>query len=121
MEEKKAENFRNLVVWQKSHELVQEIYKITPKFPRRDKNLLAQKIRDTATQIPSNIAIGFKKRGKNAKIHFYRTSQSAIEQLTYLLILAKDLEYHRAMEPLIESTDSIEKMLSRLIRSVSST
>ena len=120
MEEKKVENFRNLVVWQKSHELVQEIYKITPKFPRRDKNALAQRLRETATEIPCNIAIGFKKRGRNAKIHFYRNSQSAIEQLGYLLILAKDLEYHRAIESLIESTDSIEKMLNRLIRSVSS-
>jgi four helix bundle protein len=119
MDSKRVESFRDLVVWQKSHEFVLEIYKITPKFPRRDKNMLAQQLREAAIQIPFNIEVGFKRRGRNAKVHYYHNSLSAIEQATYLLKVAQDLQYCRGVGVQLEAIDAIEKMLKRLIRSVS--
>ncbi len=117
---KKVESFHDLVVWQKSHEMVLEIFQITTKFPKKDQSYLSSKLRDVAVIIPSNIAIGFQKRGKKTKVHYYRVALTEIEQLRYLLTLAEDLGYHKGMEEIMENCENIEKMLKRLIRSIAS-
>ena len=51
-------NFKNLCVWQKSHEFVLEIYKITKDFPNEEKFGLTSQIRRATTSIALNIAEG---------------------------------------------------------------
>ncbi len=36
MENKKVESFKDLIVWQKGIELVNEIYKVTKRFPKEE-------------------------------------------------------------------------------------
>ena len=76
-------------------------------------------MRTEATQVPVNIASGFKKRQKNAKLYFYREAFSAIEQIRYHIMLAKDLKYMKEIDGLLDTCDQIEKMMRRLIRSIS--
>ncbi|NIA30004.1 MAG: four helix bundle protein [Actinobacteria bacterium] len=116
MNSKKVESFRDLVVWQKSHDLTCEIYKTTVKFSKREHNSLAKQLRESSASIPINIALGFKKRGRNAKVHYYRTALSTIEEVRYYLILSDDLGHYKNVEGILEECDIIEKMLKRLIR-----
>ena len=118
---KKIESFRDLIVWQKSHELVLDVYQLTSKFPKKDQMYLFNKARDAAMIIPTNIAIGFNKRGKKTKVHYYRIALTEIEQLRYMIILAVDLGYFKDAGPVFEKCENIEKMLKRLIRSIAST
>jgi four helix bundle protein len=53
--------FEDLQVWQKSHQLVLEIYKITKKFPDSERFGLVSQMRRAAVSIPANIAEGFRK------------------------------------------------------------
>jgi four helix bundle protein len=115
----KMESFTDLVVWQKSHELVLSLYKMTEKFPKSERDGLALRMRTEVAQVPVNIASGFKKRQKNAKIYYYRAAFSTIEQIRYDIMLAKDLKYLKEVDGLLDSCDQIEKMMRRLIRSVS--
>ena len=117
---KKVESFHDLVVWQKSHDLVLHVHQMTVKFPKREHASLARRIRESAIDIPMNIAIGFKKRGGRTKIHFYLSSLTALEQVRYFLILAQDLKYVKSSLALQEECDNIERMLKRLIRSIAS-
>jgi len=48
--------FKELEVWKTSMELVQEIYKVTEKFPRTEQFGIVNQIRRSAVSIPSNIA-----------------------------------------------------------------
>ncbi len=116
MNSKKVESFRDLVVWQKSHDLTREIYKTTVKFPKREHNSLANQLRETSASIPINIALGFKKRSRNAKVHYYRTALSTIEEVRYYVILSDELGYYKNAERVLEECDVIERMLKRLIR-----
>ena len=59
----KAERFEQLEVWEKAHELVLKIYKITKDFPSEEKFGLVSQMRRAAVSIPANIAEGFKKYG----------------------------------------------------------
>ena len=115
----KVESYHDLVVWQKSHELVIELFKA--KLAKKDSDLLSTKIRERAAAVPSNIAIGFKKRGKKTKIYFYRLSLTAVQELDYYLLLAQELGYLKNYVALQEEIESIERMLGRLIRSNSPT
>ncbi|MEW6162243.1 MAG: four helix bundle protein [Nitrospirota bacterium] len=49
-------SFQDLIVWQKSHELVLDIYKITRNFPDEEKFGLISQMRRSAISIPANIA-----------------------------------------------------------------
>ncbi len=118
METKKVESFRDLVVWQMSHELVMKMFALTDKFPRRERPLMAQKIRDLAVQIPSNVAMGFEKRNHKIKLYHYRTALTITEQLGYYFILAQDLRYIKSSTEVLTELDNVEKKLKGLLRSV---
>lgn len=93
MGQKKLEKFEDLKVWQKAHQLVLEIYKITKTFPQEERFVLVSQVKRAAVSIPANIAEGFKKRGKKDKSNFYNIAQGSLEELRYYLILSKDLGY----------------------------
>ena len=85
--------FRDLIAWQKAHELTLNIYKASDKFPKTESFGLTSQMRRCAVSIPSNIAEGFKRRTKNDSIHFYNIAEGSLEELKYQLLLAKDLRY----------------------------
>ena len=52
-------------VWQKSHELVLEVYKVTQQFPNDEKVGLISQIRRSAVSVVANIAEGYKRQHLN--------------------------------------------------------
>ena len=58
----KIESYRDLTVWQKSIELVKQVYQLTSDFPADEKFGLISQMRRASVSIPSNIAEG--KRGE---------------------------------------------------------
>jgi four helix bundle protein len=116
---RKVESFHDLVVWQKSHELVLELFKA--KLSKKETESLASNIRSIATAIPTNISIGFKKRGKKPKLYYYRAALNSIQEISYLLLLANDLKLLKTYSELDDKVEDIERMLKRLIRSNSPT
>ncbi len=88
-----AKSFEQLIVWQKAHQLVLEIYRFTDSFPRQEIYGLTSQLRRAAVSIPANIAEGFKKRGRADKARFLNIAQASLEECRYYLILAKDLNY----------------------------
>ncbi len=57
-------SYQDLIVWKKSMDLVEEIYKITRKFPDSEKFGLISQMRRASISIPSNIAEGSRRSGK---------------------------------------------------------
>jgi four helix bundle protein len=88
-----AKSFEQLIVWQKAHQLVLEIYRLTDSFPRHEIYGLTSQLRRAAVSTPANIAEGFKKRGRADKARFLNIAQASLEECRYYLILAKDLNY----------------------------
>lgn len=61
---------------------------------------------------------GFRKKGKKDKLNFYNIAQGSLDELTYYLILAKDLNYIKEIEDIKERINEIGKMLTGLMKSV---
>jgi len=85
-----AKNFQDLIVWQKSHQLVLLVYKYSEAFPRKETFGLTSQLRRSIISVAANIAEGFKKRGKQDKMRFLNISQGSLEESRYYLILAQD-------------------------------
>jgi len=88
-----AKSFEELIVWQKAHQFVLELYRFTEDFPRSEVYGLISQTRRAGVSIPANIAEGFKKRGRADKVRFLNIAQGSLEECRYYLILAKDLNY----------------------------
>jgi len=114
----KITSFEDLGVWQKAHQMVLNVYRITGSFPAEERFGLTSQMRRAAVSVPANLAEGFKKRGIRDKLNFYNIAQGSLEELRYYLILSKDLGYVPENRQMIEITDEIARMLHGLIRAV---
>ena len=88
-----VKHWRELIAWQKAHQLVIEIYKITKLFPKDELYALISQIRRAAISITANIAEGFFRNTKPDRLHFYNMAETSLEEVKYYIILAKDLNY----------------------------
>jgi len=116
-EREKAKIFTDLIVWQKAHKFVIEIYNYTGTFPKNEMYGLIQQMRRSAVSIPANIAEGFKKRTNIEKKRFYNIAQGSIEETRYYLILSKDLGYgeNNSMLNLLEEVSKLLEGYSKNI------
>jgi four helix bundle protein len=105
-----ARRFEELVVWQKAHQLVLRVYKLTTGFPRHETYGLTSQMRRAAISVPANIAEGFKKRGRPDKARVLNIAQSSLEELRYYFILAKDLDYLSA-ESQVDDLEEVARLL----------
>lgn len=88
-----AKTFRDLIVWQKAHQFVLDVYRFSEAFPKSETYGLTSQLRRPAVSIPANIAEGFKKTGRPDKARFMNTAQGSLEECRYYLILVADLRY----------------------------
>jgi len=114
----KIARFEDLSVWQKAHQMVLCVYRVTGSFPAEERFGLTSQTRRAAVSVPANLAEGFKKRGVRDKLNFYNIAQGSLEELRYYLILSKDLGYMPDNREIVEATQEIARMLHGLIRSV---
>ena len=114
------QDFRQLKVWRKGHELTLAVYLATQSFPRAETYGLTSQLRRAAAAIPTNIAEGTG-RGSDADFgRFLQIAMGSASELEYLLMLTRDLSYltggaHVAMEAV---TVELKRMLASLLRTV---
>lgn len=112
------QNYRNLTVWQKSHSLVLDLYKMTTKFPKDELYGLTSQIRRAAVSIPANIAEGCARGGDAEFSRFLFISQGSAAELDYHLLLAHDLKFldEPHYQSLSASLTEIRRMLTTFIQ-----
>jgi four helix bundle protein len=108
---------KDLLVWQRGMDLVQEIYIITKSMPEEEKFGLTSQIRRAAVSIPSNIAEGWGRKSSGSYVNFLKISNgSCCETETQLLIIEKlDLIEKNKIEKAKNLLDECGRMLRSLI------
>lgn len=112
-----AKSFRDLIVWQKAHELVLDVYKVTKDFPREEVYSLTSQIRRSSTSVAANIAEGFKKKSSLDKIRILNIAQGSLSETEYFLVLSKDLGYGD-MNDLMAKADEVGKLLEAYMKAI---
>ena len=110
--------YKDLKVWEKSMDMVIEIYKILENFPNFEKFALADQIRRCAISIPSNIAEGSARNSKKEFIQFLHISLGSLYELQTQLEIALRLNYINKNSEIYNVIFEIEKMLNSLIFSM---
>lgn len=109
-----SRSFRELIVWQKAHQLVLRTYRLTKKHPKEELFGLTSQMRRAAVSIAANIVEGYRKRGKADKARFMNISEGSLDELSYYFILSNDLEYitNEEYEQLNSQCEEVSKLLS---------
>ncbi len=109
-----SKSFKELIVWQKAHQLVLRTYRLTKKYPKEELFGLISQMRRSAVSVAANIVEGYRKRGKADKARFMNISEGSLDELTYYFILSNDLEYLTAQEyeQLNAQCEEVSKLLS---------
>jgi four helix bundle protein len=110
------QHFKDLKVWARSHALVLEIYRLTKSFPNDERFGIVSQLRRAAASVPTNIAEGAKRRGKQDYARFLNIAEGSLAETEYLLILSRDLGYLPSEDskmPLAEVSE-IARMLNAL-------
>ncbi len=85
--------YRDLIFFQKSHELTLKIYKVTMDFPKEEIYTLVSQLRRASISIPSNIAEGSLRSTIKDYKHFLHNALGSAKEVEYQLLLSKDLNY----------------------------
>lgn len=114
---KGATSYKDLIVWQKSIELVVEIYALTEMYPKSELYILTAHTRKSAISIPSNIAEG---KRRNSSKEFYRFLAIAFAsgaELETQVEIAKRLPFGKKLNFLKVDNllDEVMRMLNKMI------
>ncbi|MCF8262641.1 MAG: four helix bundle protein [Melioribacteraceae bacterium] len=88
-----VKSFHDLIVWQKAHNLVLQVYKDTASFPSEEKFGITSQIRRAAISVPANIVEGHARRSRKEFLNFLNIAHGSLEELKYLLLLSRELNY----------------------------
>ena len=112
--------FYQLRVWQKSHELVLEVYKLTKSFPKYELFGIIPQLNRAASSVPANIVEGFLRDTTKEFIKFLYNARGSAGETMYFLGLAKDLGYidERKCSEMARDYDELIRSLSALIKSL---
>jgi len=118
--EKEMKCHKDLHVWQKSIELVTDIYTLTKEFPKEELFGLASQLRRAAVSIPSNIAEGSARNHNKEFVQFLYIAQGSCSEIETQLIIAKNLNLisENTLKLLLEKITDIRNMLIGLIKSI---
>ena len=113
-------DFRKLKVWEKSHHLALEVYRVTATFPREELYGLTGQIRRSGASIPTNIAEGCGRSGDVELGRFLQIAMGSASELQYQLLLAHDLNYlgDNDYKQLDNGVTEVKQMLTALIKTL---
>ena len=119
----KIKSFTELTVWQRSHELSLEVYKLTAGFPRSEMFGIVSQVRRASVSVSANIAQGFGRRTTRELLRSLQIAAGELEETQHFLILSRDLGYIAvpSFGKITQLCDSIAQLINALGRSLKGT
>lgn len=107
----KINSYKDLIVWQKSVELVKEVYLLTSLFPKSELFGIISQIRRASISIPSNIAEGYGRRSNKEYLQFFAIAYGSALELETQLIISQKLNFAKA-----SSFEKVSILLTEVIK-----
>lgn len=110
-------SYRDLIVWKKSMDTTQTIYKLTKAFPDTEKYGMISQLRRASVSIPANIAEGYGRQSTKDYVRFLQIARGSLYEVQTLLELSNGLDYisKDAFTDIYKRSREIEAMLQSLI------
>ena len=110
------QRFTEIKVWQRGHALVLNMYRASVGFPVAERYGLLSQLRRAVLSVPTNIAEGSKRTGRQEYARFLNISEASLAETEYLLMVSRDLGYMTAamVKPLLSEVADLARMLHAL-------
>jgi four helix bundle protein len=118
---KKISSYKDLIVWQRSMDLVESIYQETSEFPSAEQWGLISQMRRAAVSVPSNIAEGYGRQATGNYRQHLSIARGSLLELETQVLLAERLGYLRSEKTatMLAEIQEISKMLATLVSRLS--
>jgi len=103
-------NFKELLVWKKSIDLVKSVYQLTSSLPSEEKFGLISQMNRSSVSIPSNIAEGSGRTSTKEFLYFLNIAISSSYELETQLIISNQL-FLRDVENILSQIYEVQKMI----------
>lgn len=116
-------NYRDFTVWQKSMQAVKLLYSLVKKLPKEELFALSDQMRRCVVSIPSNIVEGQQRNSDAEFVRFLDIAQGSRAELETQLQICVVIGYltEEEIAGLMDLLEEISRMLSSLIRTLSTT
>jgi len=116
------QNYQDLIVWQKSMDMVEMVYLLTKKIPKEELYGLTNQLRRAAVSVPSNIAEGHSRKSRAEYLNFLSIAQGSRAEVETQMLIAQRLGYVASDEttPLLSLLNEINRMISTIKRQLNS-
>lgn len=113
---------KDLLVWKKSIDLVEQIYTFTKQFPKEELYGITNQMRRCAVSIPANIAEGSGRKNKAEFIQFLHIALGSASELETHLIISQRIGFlsSNSYDEIMNALNEIIKMICGLINSLNS-
>ena len=110
------QSYRDLHVWRKSMDLVEALYELTAKFPKKEEYRLTNQILRAVISIPANIAEGQRRSTRKDYAKFVSIAHGSTAEVETFHIVASSVKYvsEEEIRPHLEAADEISRMLNAL-------
>ena len=110
-------SYRELIAWQKSMDLVVEIYRVSKSFPDDERFGLISQIRRAAVSVPSNIAEGHARPTADF-VRFLNIARGSLSEVETQLEISRRLEFITDISDALKLAEETGRILNGLIRSL---
>ena len=113
-------NYKNYNIWDLSHKLTLEVYKLSSEFPREEQFGLTSQLRRAVTSIGLNIVEGSARKSDKEFSRFLYISAGSAAEVEYIILILRDLNIlnSEAASNLEQEFITLRKMIYRLIQSI---
>ena len=115
-------SYRDLIVWQRSMELAEEVYRLCTEMPRYEAFGIAGQIRRAGTSIPANIAEGYGREYRADYVKHLSIAQGSLAELETLVMLS--VRVGHVQPPLVlracNLSDEVGRMLTAMLKRLGS-
>jgi four helix bundle protein len=115
-----GKNYRDLIAWQKAMDLVEDVYRLTKKFPKEELYGLTSQLRRCSVSVPSNIAEG-QGRGTDPEFaHRLSIAHGSLREAETQLLIATRLQYvdGRDADALLDRAAEVGRLVTGLRKSL---
>lgn len=113
-------SYKELIVWQRSIDLVVAVYRATEGLPIGERYALCDQMRRAVVSIPSNIAEGHARETKKEFRHFLLIASGSLAELETQLIVCERVGFLSSVviHMLLEKIEEIRKMIVGLSKTL---
>jgi four helix bundle protein len=113
-------NYRDLIAWKRSMNLVLEVYKASKHWPKEETFGLMNQVRRAVVSIPANIAEGQGRDSAKEFLRFLNIANGSLYEVETHLLIASQLGYlaQNDTDAITQQTSEVGRLLNGLMGSL---